>query len=363
MTFQAHDLKYVSLPVGWDAAYLENYRLADGATFDRVVADINTALSLFNTETPWYSDFITLTSEISVEYPQGTMTTEQHSEYTPPKGQRADFTGHMLPVLERDLGFRFTRDFFVKGRMSRVDGSIRAGIDAFRQWRELLVVTRALQRADDSGATKGLGSSGLSPGFATTGANTGVDYIPPAYGGEIFLSTHEHYLGYAAANLATGLKAMSNHLREHGHQPPFELWISTEDEPTVVALTDFVSIQPVTVVYSTAAQTVGVPAGGTAPRYIGSIYEMYVRVVPRVPQYYYFASKPYGFGDARNPFMVRNDPRWGNRGVKLIADKMSYPLDDAYLFLDEGVGVGEARTNGVALRIDAGAAWADPTIS
>lgn len=364
MTFQAHDLKYVSIPVGWDASYLENYRLADGITFDRVVADINAALTMFNAERPWYADFITITDEIGVEYPQGTLETEAHSEYTPPKPQRTDYTGHMLPVLERDLGFRFTRDFFVKGRMSRVDGSIRAGLDAFRQYREYLVVRRALRRTDDSGAQSGLGTSGLSPGFATAAANTGVDYIPPRWGGETFDSDHEHFLAYAAASLDTGLKAMKNHLLEHGHQPPFECWISTEDEPTVAALTDFIDIQPVTVMYGSAtSQTIGRPATDTAPRYIGSIYDMYIRVVPRVPQYYYFASKPYGLGDPRNPFRVRFDPRWGPEGVLFIADKMSYPLDDAYLFEAKGVGVGEDRTNGVAMFIDAGEAWTDATVS
>ena len=136
MTFQAHDLKYVSIPIGWDASYLENFRLADGISFAEVVSDIEMALGAFNSESPWYADVITVTDEPAVEYPQGDLTTEAHSEYTPPKPQRTDFTGHMLPVIERDLGFRFTRDFFVKGRMSRVDASIRAGIDAFRQRRE-----------------------------------------------------------------------------------------------------------------------------------------------------------------------------------------------------------------------------------
>jgi len=364
MTFQVHDLKYIALPVGWDAAYLEQYRMADGITFAQVVADINAALTLFNQEQPWYSSFVTLTDQPEVEYPQGSLETEPHSEYTPPKPQRSDFTGHMLPVLERDLGFRFTRDFFVKGRMSRVDGSIRAGLDAFRQYREQQVVRRALRQADDSGASSGLGSSGLSPGFATAAASTGVDYTPPVWGGETFTSNHEHYLGYAAASLATGLKAMKNHLLEHGHMPPFEVWISTEDEPTVAALTDFVEVQPVTVMLGAATpQTTGVPANQTAPRYIGSIYEMYVRVVPRVPQYYYFAAKPYGQGDPRNPFRVRWDPRWGPEGVLYLADEVNYPLSGSYLFEAKGVGVGEDRTNGVAMFIDAGESWADAAVS
>lgn len=372
MTFQVHDLKFVTIPVGWDAAYLENYRMSDGITFAQVVGDIETALQMFNQETPWYSEFTTITDEPAVEYPQGNLQTEEHSEYTPPKPQRSDFTGHMLPVRERDLGFRFTRDFFVKGRMSRVDGSIRSGMDAFRQWREYQLVKRALQRADDTGASKGLGSSGLSPGFATAAANTGVDYQPPRYGGQSFTTDHNHYLSYAAANLATGLKAMIAHLREHGHPSPYELWISPSDVATVSALTGFVKIQPVTQIFGTGSDRTAIDPNaamrGSVPYYIGSYgdgqgFDCWVRVVPRFPQYYYWMGKPYGGGDPRNPFRLRFDPRWGPEGVLFIADNMSYPLDSAYLFEAKGVGVGEDRTNGVAMFIDAGATWVDATVS
>lgn len=364
MTVQVHDLKYVSLPVGWDATYLKNFALADGITFDRVVGEIETNLALFNTEAAWYDDFVAITDEVEVEYPQGNLTVEDHTEYTPAKPQRTDFTGHMLPVLEKDLGYRFTLDFLKKGRFSRVQGSIRAGVDAFRQHREYLVVKRALQRADDSGASKGLGSSGYSPGFATAAANTAVDYIPPRHAGKTFTSAHEHYLGYAAANLATGIAAMIAHLREHGHVPPYELWISENDAATVGALTGFVYVTPVTQIAGTSSnQVTGVSAVQDVPYYLGSYKECYVRVIPRFPQYYYWLGKPYGFGDMRNPFRMRFDPRWGPEGVLLLAQDPSYPLKGAYLFEAKGVGVGEDRTNGVAMFIDAGAAWSDATVT
>jgi hypothetical protein len=255
--------------------------------------------------------------------------------------------------------------------MSRVRSSVRAGIDAYRQLNEAMVIRRALRRTDDTGATQGLGSGGISPGFATAAANTGADYEPPQYGGEAFTTNHEHYTSVAAASLATGLNAKIATLREHGHPPPYDLWISSEDVPTVTALTNFVGIQPVTQVFPSdverAASTPPIPAG-SVPYYIGSYgdgqgSDAWVRVVPRVPQYYYFISKPYGNGDPRNPFRVRWDPRWGPRGVRLRASQSNYPLHAAYLFQAQGVGVGEDRTNGAALFIDAGATWADATIA
>lgn len=369
MTFAAHDLKFVQLPVGWDQTYLKNYAMADGITLDRVVTEMETALRLFNGEAAWYDKFTTVTDELTVEYEQGDLVTEAHSEYTPPKGQRTDYTGHMLPVLERDLGFRFTKDFFVKGSFRRVQGSIRAGIDAFRQFREYLILRRALRRADDTGISNGLGSTGISPGFATAAANTGVDFQPSRYGGVAFTTDHEHYLGYAAANLATALSAAINHLREHGHTPPFELWIPSASVATVMALTGAVAITPTTQVPgSNTAQTIAPPdTVNDAAYYVGSYGDgkggdAWVRVVPRMPTNYYWMGKPYGFGDPRNPFMVRWDPRWGPEGVLHIADNVNYPLADSYMFEARGIGVGD-RTNGVAIFIDAGAAWVEATVS
>lgn len=368
MTFAAHDLKYITLPVGWDAAYLSKYRMADGVTLDRVVADIEAALSMFNAERPWFWDFITYQNDPEVEYAQGNLVVEDHSEYTPPKGQRPDHTGHMLPVRKVDLGFRFTMDFLKEGKMSLVDGSIRKGIDAFRQWREYLIIKRALQRADDSGAAKGLGSTGLSPGFATAAANTGVDFTPDRYGGKTFDSNHEHFTSVAAASLQTALNAQIANLREHGHPTPYETWISESYVATIAALSGFVGPQPVTQIFGTDdPRTTRPPAASEVPYVLGSYgtnggFDTWIRVVPRVTQHYLFTSKPYGNGDPRNPFRLRRDPRWGS-GTMLIATNSNYPLDDAYLFEALGVGVGEDRTNGAALFIDNGATWADATVS
>lgn len=370
MTFAAHDLKFVQLPVGWDQTYLANYKMSDGITLDRVVSEMETALRLFNGEQAWYDNFIFITPEITVEYEQGDLVTEAHSEYTPPKGQRTDYTGHMLPVLKRDLGFRFTKDFFVEGSMRRVQGSIRKGVDAFRQFREYLILRRALQRADDTGQLNGLGATGISPGFATAAANTGVDYQPSRYGGKTFDTNHEHYGAVAAASLQTGLNARIAHLREHGHTPPFELWIPTASISTVSGLTGFVKIQPVTQIFgANSDRSVAPPTTvGEVPYYIGSYSDgqggdAWVRVVPRMPDNYYWMGKPYGFGDPRNPFYVRYDPRWGAEGLMHIADKMDYPLAESYLFEAKGVGVGSDRTNGTALFVDAGATWADATVN
>lgn len=370
MTLQTHDLKFVKLPVGHDQAYLKNYAMADGITLDRVVSETETALRLFNGEANWYDNFIYITNEPTVEYGQGDLATEPHSEYTPPRGQRADFTGHMLPVIKRDLGFRFTQDFFVEGSMRRVQDSIRAGIDAFRQYREYLIIRRALRRTDDTGQQNGLGSTGISPGFATAAANTGVDYQPRRYGGTTFDTDHEHYASVAAASLGAGLNARIATLREHGHPLPYEVWIPTASVATVAALTGFTKIQPVTQVFGADSDRSIAAPGSNAevPYYIGSYSDgtgadAWVRVVPRMPSNYYWAGKPYGFNDPRNPFYLRYDPRWGMEGLMLIATKMDYPLSESYLFEAKGVGAGMDRTNGTALFIDAGATWADATVS
>jgi hypothetical protein len=54
-----------------------------------------------------------------------------------------------------------------------------------------------LKRGDESGSINGLSATGLSPGFATAAASTGVDFTPPSYGGSTFTSDHEHYVAIA----------------------------------------------------------------------------------------------------------------------------------------------------------------------
>ena len=244
----------------------------------------------------------------------------------------------------------------------------RNAIDAMRQAYRLAILNRILKRGDDSGSADGLGSSGYSPGFATTAGSTSVDCTPPAYGGNVFTSTHEHYVPLAGgAFTAAVFQDAKAELLEHGHLPPYEFVIGISDQSTVEGLTGFVPTARNLVTYGSTQDL-----ASFGPTYlmngayaIGTIHDCKIWVVPGMPQYYGFGWKSYGANSQRNPLRIRvqknapprptiqafPDPRSGAGAV--------YPLQYMMFFTEFGVGVAD-RTNGTSRYVNA-AQWADGT--
>jgi hypothetical protein len=237
-------------------------------------------------------------------------------------------------------------------------------LDMENLWR-VKILTRLLQRGDDSGAAKGLGTGGLSPGFATTAGSTGVDYIPPAVGGVTFASTHEHYVAIAGGVFTAAVFAdVKAELLEHGHRPPYNLIVSQSDETTIRGLTGFVPVSAMGINYSTATELATFGADYTDTGYnIGVLSDVYVRVVVGVPQYYGFAWKSYGANSQRNPLRIRTAkglarPQWLVQQDPRSNGSGAYPLQYASIFTEFGVGVGSDRTNGTARYVN-NASWSD----
>jgi hypothetical protein len=235
------------------------------------------------------------------------------------------------------------------------------------KWR-VQILTRLLKRGDDSGANKGLGSSGLSPGFATAAASTGVDYTPPAMGGTAFDSDHEHYnTGTGGAFTLAMLQAAHDDLREHGWEPPYKFITGLSDKAAIEALDDFVPRARMGVRYGAMQDlAVGDPmADGNGNYFIGVIEDFDVHIVRGVPQYYGFAWKPMGMNQARNPLKIRVQKGYPLRpNVEVFPDPRmgagpAYPLQWMMFFNEFGVGVAE-RTNGVPI-YNNNATWADGT--
>ena len=108
------------------------------------------------------------TDQLEVEYRVGSSTSmELHTEYGRPDPQRADVAGHMLPLRSWDYAMGWTWDYLRKARSTQLQADIAASIVAVRNRWRIELLTRLLKRGDDSGVAYGLGTSGLSPGFAT----------------------------------------------------------------------------------------------------------------------------------------------------------------------------------------------------
>jgi len=192
------DTTSLVMMTGWDATVLAEFALADGTTYAEIVSRLNAALAALNAEFAgdWMSELYSFTDRPEVSYRMGSTTGyEEHTEYSRPEGQRAATEGHMLPLKPYDRALKWTWDYLQDAYMEQIEADIADAIKDTRDLRRQKILTRLLQRGDDSGANKGLGTSGYSPGFATTAGSTSVDFTPPAFGGTSFASTHEHYVG------------------------------------------------------------------------------------------------------------------------------------------------------------------------
>lgn len=366
------DTKTSVIMTGWDATELQNLQLRDGTTFAQIASMLSGALGGLTNELyndPIWSRLVSYTDSPIVNYSVGNSNgVSAFTEYAVPDPQRAQREGHMLPLRKWDRSLEWTWSYMRDATMDDIVEDIR---DVVKDWRDkwrTQILTRLLQRGDDSGTLKGLGSSGYSPGFATTAASTSVDFTPPSYGGTSFASTHEHYVGIAGGVFTAAVFSDAyDELEEHGHAGEFEFLIGPSDAATVAALTGFVPAAQFNVNYGALqdlAQGSGMQLMNGA-KLLGAINNFNVWVLRGIPQYYGFAWKSYGANSQRNPLRIRvregyprrpvlevhPDPRAGNSAAQ--------PLNYLMTYSEFGVGVAD-RTNGTPRYVN-NATWADGT--
>lgn len=356
------DLSFLVMLTGWDPTELQNFKLEDGTTYAAVVQEIAVALNALNQEfsADWYAGLLYYTDQLENEYRVGSSNGFQvHTEYSRGDQKRAATEGHMLPLIPYDRLMGWTWDFLRKARMSQVRADVGDVIKDARDIRRQKILTRLLQRGDDSGANKGLGSSGYSTGFATTAAQTNVDFTPPAFEGTSFANTHEHYVGVAGGVFTNAVfEDAYDEIREHGHVPPFDFLIGPSDRVTVEGLSNFtLASDPLVQLGLTQDRAV------VTTEYIGVIEHFRVREVRGIPQYYGFGYKSYGRLSQRNPLHVRLGKNEAALIAKAMADPKAgsgiLPIQNLMLFMEFGIGVGD-RTNGTARYVN-NSTWADGT--
>lgn len=356
---------------GIDAALLENFRLVDGTTYDQVVAMANARLSAFNgglANDPFWGMVASFTDRPDTRYAIGNSASMvAHTEYGRPDPQRAEMAGHMLPLRKWNHMLGWTADYLEEARLEDLEQDLGLALDAAaNRWR-INLLQRLIKRGDESGAANGLSTTGLSPGFATTAASTGVDFTPPSYGGANFTSTHEHYVTIAGGAFTTAVFTdAAAELREHGHEPPYEFFIGTADEAAVVALTEFLSVNEALInagILSAQVNFTGEAINGKRP--IGAIEGFRVWVVPGMPQYYGFGFKSYGLYSPMNPLRIRVPQGASAPQLRLIRDSNNpgiAPVQNMMTQIAFGVGVGD-RTNGTARYVNHADTWADGVAS
>lgn len=371
MALGPRDTQSLVTLTGWDAGVLNDFRLEDGTTYAAIVAQMNAALGAFNNEImndPLYSALVSYTDQPDLEYRVGVSNGfGRFTEYGRPDAQRADTEGHLLPLKAFDRALGWTWDYLRQARTSQIQADIADAIQDSRDIYRTQILTRLLQRGDDSGAVDGLGSGGFSPGFATAAASTNVDFTPPDYAGASFDSNHEHYVGIAGGAFTRAVfQDAKDELREHGHEPGYEFIIGTSDEDTVRGLTGFIPTDTSYVEYGALQDRVAFQIQQVRPGLypIGAIEDFRVWVVSGMPQYYGFGWRSYGPNSQRNPLRIRLRKNETMPMVTAFPDPRSgagaaYPLQYMMMFTEFGVGVAD-RTNGTARYVNS-ATWADGT--
>jgi hypothetical protein len=362
-TLGPNDLKQFGLPSYWDAAELEKFRLADGTTYDGLLADISAALAMANAQLladPIMASLCSVTTDMALEYRIGVSNGfEVHTEYGRPDAKRGATVGHMLPLIAYDRAFGWTWDFLRKARRAQIDADIASGIDDLANVFEQKVLTRLFKSTYDS-----VGSSGRSMPWADGGTAESA-YVPVAVPdrGGTFLYTHDHIApleNITQANLETAVE----NLWEHGYDGPFELLVSATDISSWTNTTNVTGFVPrahplirygVTQDLSTLDES-----------YIGAVETDYgvcaLRASGRIPTAFWAVYKSFGAGDSRNPMKIRVGD-YGLGAVLLAGDHVrEYPLENAILFTEFGVGVGEDRCAAVVIKNHADT-YADPTIT
>ena len=364
------DTRDFTVFTGVDATELAKLSLQDGTTAQAVVSLLEAGYGALNVELnndPLYSSLWSFTNDPQVSYRVGTnMTFGDRTEYARPDPQRAAMEGHMLPLKGYDMALGWTWDYLRDAYMGQIEADIASSINAARDKVRAVTLTKLITKTDATGSANGLGAAGISPGFATTAASTGVDFLPPSYAGTAFATTHEHYaIGATTLTAAQFVTNMKN-LREHGHKAPFTLLISPTDSATVSALTTFVAISdPRIAQYSS---TTAIVNSATAPENaIGYLTDSQAWVVPvdGWPANYTFMFKSYGPNSPLNPLRVR--VRRGETSLRVIAfpdpnkgTSPANPLGTLIGFTEFGVGVND-RTDGVPHYSNS--SWADGTVS
>ncbi len=368
------NLLNLALPTGWDATKITQWAMRDGVTYGELANMVALALGDFNEEmtTNWGWCF-GLTEELAMEYPNGGSVTAmtEITDTDKPEPLHGTTIGHMIDLRAYGEAIGGSWRYFRDARSPQITAAIR-NIVLRAQWRfEQKLLDRWFTNTENS-----IGSNGYDVPFVRgTGGN--VDFAPPAFDGEAFTTSHNHYIGVDSDSKGYDdvLDELAEHLAEHGHTSPYTALISKANVENYRTLTDWVEI------VESVAGGVQVDQGGlsstnrffvASERPFGLLghYQsahglITVRYTNRVPTGYAGMMKSYGQLDARNGLAVRVHPDVGFgayiRPETIIDD--DFPIKQLDCLFEFGISVGQDRTNGAAAYLVSGGSWSNPSIS
>ena len=362
-----------ALPTGVDGTRIAEWALRDGISYGELINQMALALGDANQElvNRWGWLFF-ITEELFMEYENGGSVTPmpELTDVDRPEPLHGTTLGHMIDLRAYGQGIGGSRRFFRDVRSAKIRAAV-SNIVRRGTWRfEQKLLNRLFTNTENS-----IGSAGYDVPFVRGTGGT-VDYAPPAWDGEAFTTSHNHYIAVDSDSEGFDqlLLELAETVQEHGHEPPYTAVISRADIASYSALTKFVEIVDVAnlIAIDRGAESSGnqfYQRGSRDMGHIGDYQSDYglieLRATARVPTGYAGLVKSYGQLDMRNPLAVRVHP---NEGFGFYVVTETTPDDDTPIKqldveLEFGVGVGMDRTNGAAGYRVADNTWANPTIS
>lgn len=364
-----------ALPTGVDGTKVAEWRLREGITVAQFITLAGTAIGGVNQEfaSKWGGVF-SITEMDHMEYPDGAAEVElaELTDTDDPDMVSGTTLGHMVDLKVYGGAVGGTRRYFRDSRMAQIQSTMRRIVNKSK-WRfEKKLFGRFFSNTENA-----IGSAGYDVPFVR-GTGGVVDFTPPAYGGQAFTTSHNHFLGYdsgSSKTFADVLNGLAATLVEHGHTAPFEAMCSLTDIATYAALSGFTKlVSGVVNTISRGGETSGNQffADGT-PNVIEGLFgyfqsnygQINLRSFARIPTGYTGMYKSYGQLDPRNPLTVRVHPDEGF-GIQIVAVRSNnekFPLAKLNFEFEFGMGVGEDRTNGAVGYLVSGGSYTNPTIS
>jgi hypothetical protein len=331
------------------------------------VGDVNNYL--VNT----WSGYFFITTADHMKYRQGALAskTPVSTEFDTADPIRGAETGHMLPMKRFKDYLAWTHEYLQDAYRSQIETDVEQVAERWLNRFESDIVTRVL--TDTENAEGG----GYDVGWAV-GTGDNVNFIPPAFAGQEFTSSHIHYNyadGVNAAAAKVLIDLMLANMREHGFEGNLQLQVSTADVDVWAGMTGFVEIAP-------PSQTIiAVPSGseirtisGNASGIPGELFGYYksktrgvveLRSFYRIPTKYAWLTKSFGQNNPQNGVALRVHPNqpFGLAPMPEIDRSLQPRIAGIRLDGQHGVGVNR-RLNGVAGYFNTGAsAYVNPTIS
>lgn len=355
MPFGFMDTTYIDFPANIDQAYIAGLQNRAGLNFTQVLAEVDNRLGAANATTdPLVAALARPTTEVDLDGtgPQA-FKPRRRGEYTLDRPQLAEGAAHMLPLYGLENAIGWTEEGLLEASMNKIVLQIESAILGFKVQHRKDALTRLFSNAEERISVK---STATSPGFAGSGTGLNVFSIPYP-NGTALPGGYTHYYRTDAAGLAATLKAARDRLRKW-HPAPFDLIAPATQIAAISALPDFVSAGSELVRVGNGTPEALVDASTYA-----GVYDKDIRVRMAIDD---FSSeniaifKTYGNFDARNPLAWRYDELRGRN--MYVRYRSFFPLDQANLLQDYGIGVGN-RTGAVLIHVAASGSYVPPTIS